>query len=206
MPLSLPSSTVERRTYMPRRNKKTRVITVEPYTDLIVNHVYEATIKDYTLHEASNRLRVTMENCDPLQEGRLHQVEMRLPVHPLDRTCRFLAACGIEATEIGTQIQIDLILGCHIGLRYRGQDGGTEAFDFDQIVPPPATETATPAAGNSETEPTESEDAAIPPADREAGPLPATGLPPARLHADLKPAQNQHDDRSAFVGLDDVVR
>jgi hypothetical protein len=115
------------------------MITVEPYTDLVVNHVYPGIVKEYTLHEAPNRLRVAVENRDARQEGRLHQVELHLPVHPLDRSCRFFMASGIDATEIGAQIQIDLIVGRHIGLRYRGQGtDGTEAFDFEKVSTTPA--------------------------------------------------------------------
>ncbi len=128
---------------MPRR-KKTQMITVEPYPDLVIDRTYPGIIKDYTLHDASNRLRVTVENCDSRQEGRLHQVELHLPVHPLDRSCRFFVACGIEATEIGTEIQIDLIVGRHIGLRYRGQGvDGTEMFDFERVSTSPADAGAT---------------------------------------------------------------
>ena len=128
---------------MPRR-KKTQMITVEPCPDLIVDHVYPGIIKEYTLHDASNRLRVVVENCDSRQEGRVHQAELHLPVHPLDRSCRFFMACGIEATEIGTPIQIDLIVGRHIGLRYRGQGvDGTETFDFERASASPAEDVDT---------------------------------------------------------------
>ena len=149
------------------RRKKIRMTTVEPYPDLIVDYVYPGIVKEYTLHEASNRLRVTVENGDSHQEGRRHQIGLRLPIHPLDRTCRFFLACGIEASEIGTQIQIDLILGRRIGLRYRGQGAdGTEEFDFERITPPPNAETTDPATESTETKTSEREDTAFPPAVR----------------------------------------
>jgi hypothetical protein len=147
---------------MPRR-KKIPTVTVEAWPDMIAGHLYPAVIKDCTLDKAPSRLRVTTENRGISQRGRRHEMLLSLPVRPGSRACRLFVACGIDANQVGTQITIDRIIGCAIGLRYSGRtDDGTEEFDFEKIVPPPTTKTATAAPGNAEAKPSEREDTSFP--------------------------------------------
>ena len=125
---------------MPR--KKTNTLTVVDWTKLHKGRRYAAKVKSVKLQRASNCLRVTLENLDPSQQGRGHSVSLPLPLRPGTKTCAFLAACGIDATKVGTTIDLDQLVGRVVGFRPYGQE--PEQFEFEPIPDPPTVETAVP--------------------------------------------------------------
>jgi hypothetical protein len=122
---------------MPRR--KTNIITVEPWPELRPGQLYEARIRNAVPDKAAGFLQVTAENLDPSQSGRIHETSVPLPVRPGNRACAFVGACGIDATVVGTSVDLDLIINAVIGMRFRGLDAnGAEAFDFERVPTAPA--------------------------------------------------------------------
>jgi hypothetical protein len=113
--------------------------TVEQWGPLRKHWLYQGRIRSVSVNGAPDHLRVEIVNLDPRELDRVHTVNLPLPAKPGNRTCALFVASGMDATEIGSQIQIDLIVGRHIGLRYRGQGtDGTEAFDFAKVSTTPA--------------------------------------------------------------------
>jgi len=83
---------------------------------------------------AADVLQVTIENLDPIQLRRIHELELPLPLRPGNRACAFLAACGIDATAVGTTVDLDRLAGVIVGMRFRGLDAnGAEGFDFEPV-------------------------------------------------------------------------
>jgi len=142
---------------MPR--KKTNTITVVDWTKLHEGRRYAAKVKSVKLQRASNCLRVTLENLDPAQQGRRHQIELGLPLRPGTKTCAFLAACGIDATKVGTTIDVDQLVGRVVGFRPYGQE--PEKFEFEPILDPPTVETDQATEG-TEMKRSESETTSVP--------------------------------------------
>ncbi|MEN6335155.1 MAG: hypothetical protein ABFE01_12920 [Phycisphaerales bacterium] len=94
-------------------------------------------IKSVTPDKAAGFLRVTVENLDPDQLGRIHEVKLPLPLRPGNRACAFLAACGIDATAVGTTVDLDRLTGAVVGMKYHGPGtAGAEEFDFEPISRP----------------------------------------------------------------------
>ncbi len=133
---------------MPRR--KTNTITIVDWPKLQEGRRYPAKVKSVKLQRVSKCLCVTLENLAPTQNGRIHSLSLPLPVRPNNSTCAFVSACGIDATNVGTTIDIDHLLNRVIGLRPCNQE--TEEFKFEQIPNLPATETtaSTPEQLNTE--------------------------------------------------------
>jgi hypothetical protein len=71
--------------------------------------------------------------------GRIHEVKLPLPIRPGNRACAFLAACGIDATAVGTVVDLDRIVNVMVGMRVRPVPAnGSEEFDFEPISRRPA--------------------------------------------------------------------
>lgn len=117
---------------MPRR--KANTLTVQPWPKLRKGRLYKGKVKTVHLKKASHCLKVRIVNLDPSQADRIHEMDLPLPVRPGNRTCAFLAACGIDATTVGNTVNLDQTADRVIGLRSRGQgDNGSEEFDFEEI-------------------------------------------------------------------------
>jgi hypothetical protein len=130
---------------MPRR--KTNTVTVEPWPDLKPGRLYKGRVRAIAIDKAGNQLDLTVENLDPLQQGRLHEIDLPLPVRPGNPTAAFLTACGIDANETGTTIDLDQIVGCVVGLRSRPPAAGqVEAFEFEKVAAPPTADGPEPPA------------------------------------------------------------
>jgi len=142
---------------MPR--KKTNTITVVDWPKLRKDRRYAARIKSVKSQRSSNCLRVTLENLDPSQQGRAHSLSLPLPLRPGTKTCAFLAACDIDATKVGTTIDLDQLVGRVVGFRPYGQE--PERFEFEPIPDPSTVETA-PATEGTEMKRSESEATAVP--------------------------------------------
>jgi hypothetical protein len=119
--------------------RKTNTITVEPWPKLRAGWLYKGEIKKAQIEKASNSLRIEVENLDPTQSGRIHEIDLPLPVRPGNRTCLFLVACGINATTAGTTVCLDQITTATVDMRFRGSDAnGADNFDFEKVSGPPA--------------------------------------------------------------------
>ena len=120
---------------MPRR--KTNIVTVEPWPDLKPGRLYKGRVRTLSVDKAGNRLRLIVENLNPVQQGRIHEIDLPLPVRPGNPTAAFLTACGLDANEIGTTIDLDRIVGGVVGLRCRPPAADqVEAFEFEKVATP----------------------------------------------------------------------
>jgi hypothetical protein len=123
---------------MPRRQKN--IVTTEAWPTLREGRLYRARIRSAAPDKAASALRVTLENLEPTQVGRIHELKLPLPLRPGNRVCAFLTACGIDATTVGTTVDLDPLDGVIVGMRFRGLDAnGAEEFEFEKVAAPPAT-------------------------------------------------------------------
>jgi len=136
--------------------KKSDVLVVCPWPQLTEGKLYRGKVKAVRVDKthAPHRLHVVIENLDPdHQHGRVHELNLLLPIHPGSRTALFLLACGTDASIVGTNVRIDQTVGAVLGMRFRGLDAdGTENFDVEQIEPRPAVPTGTSAERSGEKE------------------------------------------------------
>ncbi len=122
----------------PRRRSNT--ITVENWPDLRFRF-YPGKILSAGRVKGSRCIRVRIENHDPSQRDRVHEIDMPSP-RPGNRTSNFLKACGVEALEVGTRIDLDQLVGLVVEFRPRLRaDGEPERFDFKAIPVRSACET-----------------------------------------------------------------
>ena len=137
--------------------RKNNVITIESWPKLKPGGFYQGRVKKAHVEKVSNSLRVTIENLDPTQLGRIHEMDLPLPARPGNRVCLFLVACGINAAAAGTTICLDQIANAVVGMRFRGTAAnGSEEFDFEKI---PDSSTTEPDSSNKEqTRPAKSSD------------------------------------------------
>jgi hypothetical protein len=109
--------------------RKNNVLTVEAWPDPKSGKLYKGRIRASDVKGKSKYLHVTIENLDPSQIGRIHDVSLPLPLRPGNRTCSFLTACGIDVSTVGTRVCLDDITGATIGIRF-----GAVALDGSQQV------------------------------------------------------------------------
>ena len=145
---------------MPRR--KTNTVTVTAYARLRNGQLYHGRIKKIRHQRGQHCLHVEIENLDPGQRGRIHVLDLPLPVRPGNRASALLLACGCEACRIGAVIDLDVVVDHIVGLRSRGQEAdGNERFDFERIADGSVSEN-TPATEGPRMERSESEATAVP--------------------------------------------
>jgi hypothetical protein len=143
---------------MPRKNKG-HVLTICAWPKMIDGKCCRGSVK--TIHidktRTPHRLHVVIENIDPDQHGRMHALDFPLPLHPGDRTARFLLACGIHVGPVGTTISIDGAINTVLLMRFRGAGaGGLDEFDFEPITGLPGAKSAIaqePENGDAEARP-----------------------------------------------------
>ena len=136
---------------MPPRKKN--IVTTESWPAMKEGRVYGARIKSAAPDKAAGFLHVTVENLDSSQLGRIHELMLPLPLRPGNRACAFLAACGVNATAVGTAVDLDRIVNIVVGMRFRGLGANNaEAFDFESIPHRPAAKSARiEGSGNKDT-------------------------------------------------------
>jgi len=112
--------------------RKNNVLMVKGWPDPRKGKLYKGAVKK-AVNKAKS-LHITIENLDSSQLGRMHDVNLPLPVRPGNRTCSFFAACGIDTRAVGTKVCLDDIAGVTIGMRFGmiAQDGSQEV-DFERI-------------------------------------------------------------------------
>ena len=122
--------------------RKNNLITVEAWPKLRPGRVYKGRVKDASIEKKSNVLHVVIENLNPRQFGRIHEIDLPLPVRPGNHTCSFLLACGIEATAVGATVCLDQIANTMVAMRFRGPGAdGTDEFDFEKVSDSTSIET-----------------------------------------------------------------
>jgi hypothetical protein len=135
------------------RKSNVLTLTVQAWPKLTEGKCYRGRVKAVRVDRthASPRLHVVIENLDPDdQHGRVHELALRIPIHPGSRTALFLLACGMDASIAGTSIRIDQTVGAVLGMRFHGFDAdGTENFGFERIEPQPAAGETDPSTSKS---------------------------------------------------------
>ncbi len=122
--------------------RKNNVITIEAWPKLGTSQLYSTKVKGAHIAKKSNLLHVTLENLDPCQLGRMHEIDLPLPARLGNKTCVFFQACGLEADTTGKRICLDQVAGVAIGLRFRGvTKDDSEEFEFEKLplAPDPST-------------------------------------------------------------------
>ena len=114
--------------------RKNNTLTIVGWSDPKKGKLYKGKVEKADVDRKSKCLRVTIENLNPSQLGRIHEVSLPLPVRPGNQTCSFLTACGIDASTIGTKVCLDDIVDAAIGMRFGtvAQDG-SQQVDFERI-------------------------------------------------------------------------
>ena len=77
---------------MPKRKR----LRVEAWSALLLGRMYLVYVRNIEVSRKTEVVRVTLEHLDREQEGRVHEVELPLPVRPAGRTSSFFQACGVE--------------------------------------------------------------------------------------------------------------
>lgn len=114
--------------------RKNNILTVEGWPKLKKGKFYKGKVKKININRKSKSLNVTIENLDPTQLGRIHDIELPLPVRPRSKAYSFISACGIDAGTIGTKICLDDLSDAIICMRFStNQEDGIQKIDFKRI-------------------------------------------------------------------------
>jgi hypothetical protein len=125
--------------------RKKKVLTVRGWPNPRKGKLYKGIIKK--AFDKTQYIHLIIENLDPTQLGRIHEIDLPLPIRPskYHRTCSFLIACGIDANIDGMEIDLNHIIDTTIGMRFRtaGQDGAQQ-IDFERVDDTSQIRTSTP--------------------------------------------------------------
>jgi hypothetical protein len=114
--------------------RKKNMLTVEGWSNLKRDKLYKGKVKKVDVNKESKCLHVILDNLDPTQLGRLHELSLPLPIRPGNRTCSFLTACGIDASAVGKRICLDDITGAIVGMKFSTiAEDGSQQVDFQRI-------------------------------------------------------------------------
>jgi hypothetical protein len=100
---------------MPRADT---IITIKESPELLIDSVYEVLVKLIKINRRKNLLKVTLQNLDAVQYGRSHMIILPLPACPGNPVCLFLEACGVNASEIGKEIDLTTLIGKRLGVQF----------------------------------------------------------------------------------------
>jgi len=125
--------------------RKKNILTVKGWRNPRKGKLYKGIIKKVV--NETQYIHVIIKNLDPTQLGRIHDIDLPLPIRPskYHRTCSFLMACGIDANIDGVKIDLNHIIDTTIGMRFRtaGQDGAQQ-IDFERVDDASQNQTSTP--------------------------------------------------------------
>ena len=127
--------------------RKNNILTVEAWPNPRKGKLYKGIVKKADVDKKAKCLHVTIENLDPTQLGRIHEMDLPLPVRPSrnHKTCAFLMACGIDATVDGVSIDLNEIAGVTIGMRFGAvAEDRSQRIDFERIEDPSRVQANTP--------------------------------------------------------------
>lgn len=117
----------------PRNNN---ILTVQDWSNPKRGKLYRGIVKKTDPDKKAQCIHVAIENLDRTQLGRVHEINLPLPIRPsiYHKTCSFLSACGIDASVDGVKICLDDTINTIIGIRFGAiaQDG-SQQIDFEKI-------------------------------------------------------------------------
>jgi hypothetical protein len=123
---------------MRKQKKRKRILVVSHPLALRAGKRYKGIIRSIEIDKKSTSLRVTIENLDPSQSGRIHEITLPAALFVGSKTARFIAAAGQDANTVGKQICIDEIVGAVVGMRFGTPDGSDKDIEFERIESPQA--------------------------------------------------------------------
>ncbi len=114
--------------------KKNNVLIVKGWPNPKKGKLYKGIIR--IVENNTQYIHVIIENLDPAQLGRTHEIDLPLPIRPskYHKTCSFLMACRIDANIDGANVDINDTVGVTIGMRFGDviQDG-SQQIKFERI-------------------------------------------------------------------------
>ena len=115
----------------PRNNK---ILVVQDWPNLKIGKMYKGIVKKIDINKQAKCINVTIENLDQTQLGRIHEINLPLPIRPSvnHKTCSFLLACGVDASTTNTKINLDNIISSIIGMRFKASDR-SQQVDFEKM-------------------------------------------------------------------------
>ncbi len=88
--------------------------------------------------EAARRFHVTLEHLDEAQAGRVHHVDLPLPIMPLGLSSSFFRACGFGVT-VGARIAYEEAAGMTVQTQLtRASDGDWQVAAFAPMKKEPS--------------------------------------------------------------------
>ena len=114
--------------------RKNNVLIVKGWPNPKKGKLYKGIIRK--ADNDARHINVVIENLDPSQLGRTHEIDLPLPIRPskYHKTCSFLLACGIDAGSDGASVEINDVIGVTIGLRFGDvMEDGSQQMEFENI-------------------------------------------------------------------------
>ena len=110
------------------------ILTIEGWSKLKKGRIYKDKVKRIDINRKSKSFHVTIENLDPTQLGRVHEINLPLPIRTGSKACSFISACGIDADTVGMKICLDDVNDAIIGMRFNTDEQGlSQQVDFKRI-------------------------------------------------------------------------
>ena len=126
--------------------RKNNMLIVQDWSNPKKGKLYKGIVRK--AKKKTQYVHVIIENLDPTQLGRMHELSLDLPVRPGNRTSLFLTACGIDADTVGMKVCLDDIVNTTIGMRFGAvADDGAQHIAFERIEDPSNTQADTPGGG-----------------------------------------------------------
>jgi len=134
--------------------RKKNLLIVKGWAKPKKGKLYKGIIREVEIK--AKHVHVVIENLDPTQLGRVHEIDLPLPIRPsrYHRTCSFLMACGIDATSDGVSVDLSQIAGVTVGMRFGAvaQDG-LQQIDFERIEDSSGSQVKLPSSAAVDEEP-----------------------------------------------------
>ena len=115
----------------PRKNS---ILIVKGWPKLKKGKLYKGIVRE--ANKNTSNIHVLIENLDSTQLGRTHEMGLPLPIRPskYHKTCSFLIACGIDASNDGANVDINDVIGVTIGMRFgKVMQDGSKQIEFERI-------------------------------------------------------------------------
>ena len=124
----------------PRRT----MLTVQDWPQPKSGKAYRCRIDKCRLRRKAAVLQIDLYHLDSEMEGKLQSLDFALPIRPGNPLSRFLGACQLDVSQIGSHVCLDEIIGRLVGLRYEKASGSEEraAVTFIPVPDPSASKPA----------------------------------------------------------------
>lgn len=99
-------------------------VTVKNFEDLKPNTVYSTRVASVDKTSNGKAIHVTLEHTDECQAGRLHEVELPLPIRPRGPAADLFRPCGMEVVVNGKITPRDIV-GSAVGVRFKPSGNDT---------------------------------------------------------------------------------